>query len=1147
MDGLIEEDAVSTGAPGSATSSWAKLQADMMLPLAPRVGTARRKFLRKMEEQFMAPFPLLIGRKDRSIIDASLYSVGDELALALSEALPHMPYIRSLLLKGNRFTPRGAAALAEALRESPSVTAVDMADNPLLLRAGGLAIADAVHSCPMMLELSLAGNKIGNHVVTCLAKQPLEHLRKLNLSRNEIGFAAAAGLRTLLTDCEALTEVDLSWNAIRLQAAEAVVTAMTSNATVEVLDLSYNGIGDGGGLLLGTMLRRNATLRELDLTYNRIDEASSIVLGKGLRHNHTLKVLQLSRNPIGARGGKQLIRAHMHGRKVFMKDCNFDTKASSVSTLGFDPDNPSGHVSFSLAAPMQHAMASDLYAMHRDPEVEAYIRNEVYNGAAVSFKNKEELPTEGHLEFDFELIRKRPKLRDCASSSSMRYIHDVMSDFERQDMRTKVDALLMASRDHYFTAGQVMEMLPLLGRSRPQFLVKVVSELYGQVIDPHLLHSHLPEVLKEGDMISLRAALGGYFHFMPGNPSGRYRLFLENTFDRMIAVRLQQIGGEERSARRKVRVDTSQNGNYENWRNVTLDGEPLRYTSSYTLPAHGCLELDYVCTTRPPPGAEPATEAELGVLLENCRTAGSNATRVLRVQTMTHYLLVSQACRLWELFEGETRVDAFVILYARLLDLPNLMDAAIVLLTEEERMQLVHRLGWLNVWNPMHSDGYYELDLAMRDDWRLASLLVKLAVKEPGENWLDETYKGMPFELPLTWVTEVPRKGIVTLTYTTRVGGAALELREKMLQAYLMNPALSMRPDLHAEKEAEEEMHLMQELIELREAAGKRFVKHTNVAEFDKCWDDVRVEFYTGDPGKTWRIMSVFQRHYSALRDGFLFFCSGLPFMDEMTMAHFWTSMKLPAEHKDASACLPSHLISMSGFIELLLQYGVRLAAIKESRGVLSSIDVELENFISEMLLPRIDRICRPGALKQLAKKEIKGELMSSVEPLLLLYRQLTMGQPMSMDTLQEQLLNARIVVDHKILRVAYLMSQAHGSPLRSLEELRTSMGDEAVIADGLPEGGIAGRGLLFLDYLECIGRLSLLLVSEQAPPLRLRSLVAALDRTAPRPRSTVEIVEAEAAAASDAALHDLDILFAAAGDAEDGVDAYMSDEEVDD
>jgi hypothetical protein len=70
----------------------------------------------------------------------------------------------------------------------------------------------------------------------------------------------------------------------------------------------------------------------------------------------------------------------------------------------------------------------------------------------------------------------------------------------------------------------------------------------------------------------------------------------------------------------------------------------------------------------------------------------------------------------------------------------------------------------------------------------VAEVLIVLSVKEPGENWQvtlfmisfrqtspaitstsfdqGETYNGNVFELPMTWVTKCPEKGILTLTYS---------------------------------------------------------------------------------------------------------------------------------------------------------------------------------------------------------------------------------------------------------------------------------------------------------------------------------------------------------------------------------------------
>lgn len=60
--------------------------------------------------------------------------------------------------------------------------------------------------------------------------------------------------------------------------------------------------------------------------------------------------------------------------------------------------------------------------------------------------------------------------------------------------------------------------------------------------------------------------------------------------------------------------------------------------------------------------------------------------------------------------------------------------------TLPERKEVVCRIGWLCLWNPLLPDGMYHLDMSVWEDHKLAELLVKLAVVEPGENWEDETY-----------------------------------------------------------------------------------------------------------------------------------------------------------------------------------------------------------------------------------------------------------------------------------------------------------------------------------------------------------------------------------------------------------------------
>lgn len=88
-----------------------------------------------------------------------------------------------------------------------------------------------------------------------------------------------------------------------------------------------------------------------------------------------------------------------------------------------------------------------------------------------------------------------------------------------------------------------------------------------------------------------------------------------------------------------------------------------------------------------------------------------------------------------------------------------------MLLTTSERRVLGQRLGNHNIFDPLWAVDFYEIDLKNPEDRFIAQELVHLAITEPGENCLDESYENIDFEMPGSWVTEVPRKGIYTCFY----------------------------------------------------------------------------------------------------------------------------------------------------------------------------------------------------------------------------------------------------------------------------------------------------------------------------------------------------------------------------------------------
>eukprot|EP00752_Nemacystus_decipiens_P005020 g4560.t1 len=132
------------------------------------------------------------------------------------------------------------------------------------------------------------------------------------------------------------------------------------------------------------------------------------------------------------------------------------------------------------------------------------------------------------------------------------------------------------------------------------------------------------------------------------------------------------------------------------------------------------------------------------------------------------------------------RVQALIIVFSRIVDVDNFSEVVLSAVRVEERKELEHRLGLLNVHNPVRPDGPYLLDLKVWEEREWAKILIKLAVEEPGANWDHETYthaRGTPniqgWLLPESWTRDDDdmggdggprRSGILCLRYITDAG-----------------------------------------------------------------------------------------------------------------------------------------------------------------------------------------------------------------------------------------------------------------------------------------------------------------------------------------------------------------------------------------
>ena len=83
----------------------------------------------------------------------------------------------------------------------------------------------------------------------------------------------------------------------------------------------------------------------------------------------------------------------------------------------------------------------------------------------------------------------------------------------------------------------------------------------------------------------------------------------------------------------------------------------------------------------------------------------------------------------------------FISVFTRIIDLDHIHTILDDIFTSDERDEVLHRLGMLNVYDPCHMDRHYKLDLRRWEHREWSKVLIALALAEPGDNWEDYDYR----------------------------------------------------------------------------------------------------------------------------------------------------------------------------------------------------------------------------------------------------------------------------------------------------------------------------------------------------------------------------------------------------------------------
>lgn len=213
----------------------------------------------------------------------------DHLELLLDALKTVAESVRTIDLRYNLLTDKGAKALAEFLKVAKNVTAIN-----------------------------LLGNGIGSHGAEDLARvynppetKPVEAIQSelsyLNLNGNSIGTDGCIAITELIFYTPKLRHLDLGNNDIKYDGIIALANVMSSNYNIEVLNMEnpsflFSSVGQEWAVHIGKMLANNTGLLKLSLRKHKLRCDGIYTIMEHLLENNKLLVLDLSCNEISVEG-----------------------------------------------------------------------------------------------------------------------------------------------------------------------------------------------------------------------------------------------------------------------------------------------------------------------------------------------------------------------------------------------------------------------------------------------------------------------------------------------------------------------------------------------------------------------------------------------------------------------------------------------------------------------------------------------------------------------------------------------------------------------------------------------------------------------------------------------------------------------------
>jgi len=566
-------------------------------------------------------------------IDISHFGIGDDQGLCLGTAIKGLKDLRKLNLEDNRLTSKSIPSIVNNAFVRTLVS-LNLSSNTVH-QEGSRAISFLICDAQCVLtELSLSTSGL-----TCSDLPPLmQGLRRdgstvtnLNLSNNQIAVQGSMSLSDLLSfDRCAIRRLDLSWNKVGTDGAVAIANSLCKNNSLHVLLLTANGIADRGGQRLAVSLDENSSLVEMSLAQNNITGGSCFVFSKTIARHPKIGKLDLSFNPVGEAGARSIYRQIMRGLRCFviMRSCSYFVQEDIFNYTTPSLNSP---YELDLSEPYKAAIIAELMIMVKeDPSscrfgavkytpastgpagAQATDDIQLYekNGEILHGRRPYKPPKTGKLHVQFFSAVSRPTIKNAASAKSIEVTILIVKFAREQD---RLDYLKLITADMYMTCAQSQSIInafvkhKIIGSGGLR-KIDILACTWTRLLDTENMYDFMCANIQPSERRTLINEVSiDEYKFNWTNPTGHWRLNLENRKQLFVMMKLISINGQEAefSQKKSGREDTSQEGNWFNFRNAKLitrkGASNMIIDQSYVdnLPRSGIIDFDYVSTTRP--------------------------------------------------------------------------------------------------------------------------------------------------------------------------------------------------------------------------------------------------------------------------------------------------------------------------------------------------------------------------------------------------------------------------------------------------------------------------------------------------------------------------------------------------------------------